>query len=117
LVVGGSGGGVVAEVFFQEEGRQRARERAGPLLALAEGDRGLGLFGVEGAVEDGSGLLQPWFAEAFTIRRGQNCSRVHGVRRGEGGEAKATDIISPRRRRCNYGNGPYAAFPLASAFR
>jgi hypothetical protein len=80
LLVGGSGGGVVAEVLLQEEGGQLAGEGAGALLALREGDGGLGEFGVEVEVEGGSGLLQPLRAEAFTIGWGQGRSRVHGVR-------------------------------------
>src|SRR5262245_10117319 len=106
LVVGGAGVGVVAEVFFEEEGRQFAGKRAGALLALGEGDGGLGLFGVEVEVEDGGSLLEPLLAEALTIGRGQDGAGVHALRRGKGEGVEATDSISPRRRSCNYGNGP-----------
>jgi hypothetical protein len=57
LRIGGSGGGVVGEVFLQEEGSQFAGEATGAQFLLREGDRGLGLFGVEVEVEDSGGLL------------------------------------------------------------
>ncbi len=82
MVVAGAGCGILVEVLLQEEGRQLAGQQAGPFFPLAEGDRGFRLFGVEVEVEDGSGLLEPLLAEAFTVRRGRSGSRVHGVRRG-----------------------------------
>jgi hypothetical protein len=114
LLVGGSGGGILAEVLLQEEGCQLAGEGAGALLPLGEGDRGRILFGVEVEVEDGGSLLEPLLAEALTVSRGPRCSRVHGVHRGKGREAKATQIISPRRRSCNYGDGPFPPALLAN---
>src|SRR5207248_514825 len=72
-----------------------AGERAGALLPLGEGDRGLRLFGVEVEVEDGGGLLEPALAEAFTIRREQRGSRVHW-------SAPGVRVGKPRPRRSSY---------------
>jgi hypothetical protein len=58
-------GGVLGDALLDEPGGELARQRAGALLPLVEGDESVLLIGVEHQLEGGLGLLEPLPLEAL----------------------------------------------------